>query len=51
MQMVGSTKAAWYATVLYAWNPAAIFMSAAYSESTYALFSFLGILAIHRQVG
>eukprot|EP00053_Salpingoeca_punica_P018044 m.175366 g.175366 ORF g.175366 m.175366 type:complete len:460 (+) comp17345_c0_seq2:299-1678(+) len=48
VQTVGSAKTAWIATVLYVWNPSAVFMSAAYSESIFALFCFLGLLALQR---
>ena len=42
-------KIAKAATVLYCFNPASVFMSSPYTESPFALLSFLGMLACSRR--
>ena len=44
----GSRKLSFVVTVLYCFNPASVFMSAAYTETLFALWTFSGMLACQR---
>jgi phosphatidylinositol glycan class V len=46
--VLDNERLAYRASQLYCVNPASIFFSAAYSESSYALLSWLGMLAVER---
>ncbi|KAK0426297.1 hypothetical protein QR680_009629 [Steinernema hermaphroditum] len=43
----GSQHRAFWASFLFAWNPAAIFFSSLYTESLYALVTFSGLLVLY----